>query len=360
MTSYIKPSIANKYYAHHKFFIPALKSENEQKFEELNNRYNDRYSELLLENPNTPRASVYTTGEGYAIPCTPELFDLVTAIKQSMPDVDFTLPPNGRFSSFDSGLVYALAMYRPGDIFALGEVGYYQVSSLKDIWQGYSRWDRWGNRSSEAVCAYMVCSPFIDNTRYKEESRGASFKTAKTVEKAVLNAKKSMRSYSPVDSGHALSGVIRDVHVNVVSKASKVFSTISSSIKYDTKMQGNIIKTLHDIVTGHTDKVVNSDVSNYVLEYMKAFNTETECAAREVKATFVMLSRAGEVITVPFHAVNSSVQMQATEAPTVYKSVDTAPESVLGATAVLDMLPMGEYLADVGIRAGDRAYWVEL
>jgi len=354
MIDHVDPKINTADYPHAKFFIPNLVARNKGEYEKIAENFLARHSG---ENTLTPPARIFTNGSGDEIYCTPELFDLVVTLKAHMHDIDFLLPP-GRATTNITGLVCALSVFRTGDLFAMGEVAYCATESLTSDWGSYNR-TRFAYHE-DGNLAYMVGSPYIENGRYKVDSRGYSFKTSADVGKIAKIAKKFLRSYSPIDCGYALTEEYKKIPTAELMTTRKKFTDLELQMRQGSGLRHRIVCTLSDIVSGVTNTVSDSEVAQYVSDYKQVIDEFNACRGREVNATFVMLARNGSIVTIPFKAENCSSPMRATQNPTVYESTDAAPETILSAAATLDMLEAKEYLPEVGIRVSDRAYWLEL
>ena len=173
MTTENKPYFNNHTYRHSSYLINHAKARSEKAYPRVMEAH--AYGLNLPEGSKiSSHASVYTNELGQDIPCNTELYVFIMELKKYIPDADFLLPQRDYLSK-RGNVVTSLVVYRPGDIFALGEIGYYEPTPLKESWGSSSEglWQDY-NMSNDEV--YVVCSPYIDNARYREDSKGSACK----------------------------------------------------------------------------------------------------------------------------------------------------------------------------------------
>lgn len=348
--SLLNPQVNVIDYPHQDYCIANLKKVNADRYERI-------YDMALSHQIQPVNIRPYTNTDGDVITCSPKLFEFMMKLKATMRNIDFMLP-KGLSADPSFPCVIAVVVYRPGDLYALGEIGFYSLNSLAECWGHYRRTlsDPYNPNNSGDV--YVVSSPFIKNTRYREDSVGAVCKTSVNLDSAVSNAKKFLRQYSPIDLGYVSQRAIRGAYRAAWEKASSNLRNIESDIKWDNAVRSRVMRAIHSIATEHTTKIMDSDVIRLAMDFVAAEDICIKLDKQQITATFVTMSRISGLITVPFFTVNQDRPMRATDTPTVYKTLEVVPEDLLGAIATLDMLANGEFLEGVGVKVTENAYWV--
>lgn len=355
------PTVDLDHYKHSWYFVPSAIKNSTGSYENVLRIHGSHFN-IHPEATDKINSGTYTYVNQLeqVIPCSDGLYRFITELKKHMPDLDFLIPKYSMMSP-DGAVVVSLIAYRPGDTFALGEVGQYDpAGELKKRWDSmYGSYVVGGKELSGT--AYVVCSPFIGNTRYRETSRGAFFKTAKNIETAVSNAKKYLRSYSPLDTGY----VLRKVFVRKIRETFAPFSNqvkeVYNQFKWQDGLIDKMVKSLHAIQTGQSDVIMDSEVAELVTKYEDAKRKLVEASGRAIRTKFVMVNRANAVTVTPFITAEVGTEhMRATGETVVYQVASEVPEELQGATAMLNMVNTGEYVEGVGMRVSDRAYWVEV
>ena len=233
-------------------------------------------------------------------------------------------------------------VYMPHDVLPMGWVGF-----------GDFRYS-----ASENIDSYVVHSRCIENAKYNggEQSR-MKMSTNRTV--ALRNAKKFLRSYSPVEVTKALSRIpkeaAREVEQGTRTGQDKLYRKLfGAGYKQELPAVANELRTL--LETGHTfmDKSVETDLRAYF-----AAADEHEAKKQDLDMYCVIASeRMGKQVFEVVEA-NKIKGWSPKISDEVARYDDTAlPEELAGRMAVLSMCAVEQYVPDVGVRAAENVFYV--
>jgi len=233
-------------------------------------------------------------------------------------------------------------VYMPHDVLPMGWVGF-----------GDFRYS-----ASENIDSYVVHSRCIENAKYNggEQSR-MKMSTNRTV--ALRNAKKFLRSYSPVEVTKALSRIpkeaAREVEQGTRTEQDKLYRKLfGTGYKQELPAVANELRTL--LETGYTfmDKSVETDLRAYF-----AAADEHEAKKQDLDMYCVIASeRMGKQVFEVVEA-NKIKGWSPKISDEVARYDDTAlPEELAGRMAVLSMCAVEQYVPDVGVRAAENVFYV--
>ena len=233
-------------------------------------------------------------------------------------------------------------VYMPHDVLPMGWVGF-----------GDFRYS-----ASENIDSYVVHSRFIENAKYNGgDLARMKMSTNRTV--ALRNAKKFLRSYSPVEVTKALSRIpkeaAKEVEQGTRTEQSELYRKLfGTGYRQVLPAVANELRTLLD--TGHTfmDKSVETDLRAYF-----AAADEYEAKKRDFDMYCVIASeRMGKQVFEVVEA-NKLKGWGSEISDEVTRYDDTAlPEELAGKMAVLSMCAVEQYVPDVGVRAAENVFYV--
>lgn len=233
-------------------------------------------------------------------------------------------------------------VYMPHDVLPMGWVGF-----------GDFRYS-----ASENVDSYVVYSRFIENAKYNGGDL-MRMKMSTNRKVALRNAKKFLRSYSPVELTKDLSRVpkeaAREVEQGTRTERGKLYHKLfGTGYRRELPAVANELRTL--IETGHTfmDKSVETDLRAYF-----AAVDEHEAKKQELDMHCVVASeRMGKQV---FEVVEANKlkgwDPKISDEVTRYDDT-TLPEELAGKMAVLSMCAVEQYVPDVGVRATENVFYV--
>ena len=233
-------------------------------------------------------------------------------------------------------------VYMPHDVLPMGWVGF-----------GDFRYS-----ASENIDSYVVHSRFIENAKYSGGDL-MRMKMSTNRKVALRNAKKFLRSYSPVEVAKTLSRVptdaAREVEQETRTEQGELYRKLfGTGYRQELPAVANELRTL--IETGHTfmDKSVETDLRAY-------FAAADEHAAKkhELDMHCVIASeRMGKQV---FEVVEANKikgwDPKISDEVTRYDDT-TLPEELAGKMAVLSMCAVEQYVPDVGVRAAENVFYV--
>lgn len=233
----------------------------------------------------------------------------------------------------------------PNQPYALGRVGYGDSSV---------------NGSSDKE-TYWVYSRTICNGKYAAHREQYNMVATKDVNKAVKEAKKSLRVYSPQECAAATrNGFMSFVNDEVNTVSNKV-----GHAKHKVSDSPDLLRELQHLLelSSHGRYQFLSEILKTNIQAWKQATDEwaTE-KVRAIPACFVNVTviRSQQRFDVVecTDAKNMRLALKE-EAPTNYYYEEDLPPELLGRLSVLSLLEHGQYSKGVGMRVTDTMFWVE-
>lgn len=291
---------------------------------------------------------LYKSKAGYTFLLQKELYDLVGAIEQAMPGVDFSIEDYSVLRADDKTYYYAdaLFVYREGEPYAMGIIHHKHTNWLK---LGRNR------VCDEDERAYIIQSPWISNKAYAPRAEGYNAYVTKKMDVALGHVKKYLRSYSPVDVAYLSS---RKFTRHVYTPISREVEKKDNMAREIHNKALDVAKELQRVVSQGVD---GGDVAlrEKVANYFKQQEVVAEMTARIVVGHLVMLRPNGTVSITETSGQYPTAELKTVDKITVYESTDALPETVQYALASLSMLDHGAYVEGIGTAVTERLYWLE-
>jgi hypothetical protein len=298
--------------------------------------------------PVTPEVTPYIVG---GFPVVKELYEFMQALQAKNGSLRFGVSRNTTSSwmlfgdkSHSCPLFLQLLVYRAGDVYAMGRIGYHNPNLE-------------GRRSSTDDSAYIVYSRDIENTKYRAHNAAYSTRASKRLNAAVTLALKHLKTCTPVEIANESK---LDYSLKATSKVRDLESKLSD-VKYElSRNSSSLVSMVLDELVAAKDKGYSFDspkVKEYIDKYAGALDKYKAEGTRAVSSYNVRLyERAGVVMAdvLLFPDVSNSTPPTTQTIP-----VADMPEDIAGKLAVLDMLSKDEYVEGVGVNVGKGVYWVD-
>jgi hypothetical protein len=231
---------------------------------------------------------------------------------------------------------------------------------------GFGNYSPRNSRSDNKTEYFMVYSRVINNEKYRAGSDQYYMSMSKDMAKAIVNARRYIRRYSPLDMA---TNTLRDITSNVENISGKVRRAWREAreqvVATDTGLPLLYQEIKRLVTTGHEflDPKLK-DMAVAWVEQEKAWAAEKQ---RPVPVYFVQVStdfrdeqifEVVEVEDIKPHGAFSSDFKDSNPPTKTYRAADI-PEDIMGKLSVLSLLEPGQYTEGVGIRSSETMFWVE-
>lgn len=256
--------------------------------------------------------------------------ELKTAVGEALRDVKFC----------NIGVNVAV-VYRPGDIFSLGEIGYKNTKAK-------------GNGEVN----YYVQARGIVNAKYKDSSWQHHIVSTKVLKSAVKAAATHLRHPSAEDGAretvNAAATIIRDTVDTARNAAMKAYRDLTGNTPYSGSMRNEFTTELR-LMT-----FINPALNQALAEFGTALDLWVDAESASSKPVrFVGLSdNYGQVVADVVKVDLNKYYTNPVEAPAERKPLEALPEALRGRMAVLNMVAPQTYVQGVGLRLDDRIFYV--
>lgn len=253
--------------------------------------------------------------------------ELMEAVGKALRDVEFhRTGPN------------TAVVYRKGDIFALGEIGYKNTKAK-------------GN----GELTYFVLSRRIQNEKYNASSWQRHIVATKVLKNAVKAASTYLVPYNCEDAVSATQDVARQIVQDLVSKfharARNAYKDLTGEAGYSTNMSNEFILELR----GH--RFISPRLNDAADEYYAAYDAWKDAeAATKNGVYFVGITDNYGQQVVDTARVGMSYPYKAETFDRM--PAESVAEWVRGRVAVLSMTQPLHYVQGVGLRLDDRIFYV--
>lgn len=235
--------------------------------------------------------------------------------------------------------------YLPNQPYALGRVGHGDPSV---------------DRDSDKE-AYWVYSRTIFNAKYAAHRDQYNMVTTKDMFKAVKEAKKSLRAYSPHECALVTA---RDFTHAVENEVNTVNNAVSST-KYKVTDSPDLYRELQHILelSDHGQyQFLSDDLKAKVQAWKQATDEWAVEKVRSIPSCFVHVNVIRDKQR--FDVVECADAKQVSKclrdnSSTNYYYEEDLPTELMGKLSVLSLLEGGQYSKGVGLRISDTMFWVE-
>jgi hypothetical protein len=232
-----------------------------------------------------------------------------------------------------------LYVYMDGHTYAMMRIGYADYSI----------------RSSHSS-KYMVYARTIKNEKFRESNDQYHMAIADSVERAVKNAKKYMRPYSPVECANMSLDAVRNNFSSV--------GVLVSARLYDGRtgvMESRHLRTelFHMLDIGY--EFLSLEFRDQIVKWRETRQADQEAKSRALHAYYVNVRIHREEMICDVIEVldaNKRSRLESDVAVTTYKMEDL-PEHIGGNLAALSMVEDGHYVDGLGLRVDGSTFWVQ-
>lgn len=229
-------------------------------------------------------------------------------------------------------------MYLPEQPYALMRLGY------RDYFTTGASGERYG-----------IYTRLIQNGKYSADNAQHCMALTEKFDRAVINAKKFMRPYTPDELVRVKLGDF----ANNVANETNTFNSEASGASSGVRMHDALLPELAYLVdSGHEFR--SGQLRAAVVDWMAKHKAAQEHRARARHAWFVHVyeqfdKQCFDVIEMFDVHKNSN---PSTQSPRTY-TADDMPEEIMGKLSVLTMVDVGHRVPDVGLRATETTFYVE-
>jgi hypothetical protein len=230
---------------------------------------------------------------------------------------------------------------------------------------GFGNYSPRNSRSDNKTEYFMVYSRVINNEKYRAGSDQYYMSMSKDMAKAIVNARRYIRRYSPLDmANNTLYDITRNVE-NISGKVRRAWNDARHEVVGRTESIDTLFKEIKRLITiGH--EFSDPKFKDAVMAWVEKDNAWTIEKQRPVPAYFVQVStmrdeQIFEVVEVEDIKPYGDFSASSKEFNPTTKTYTVAdlPEDIMGKLSVLSLLEPGQYTEGVGIRSDETMFWVE-
>ena len=297
---------------------------------------NDRANTISTRNEQTERdfPTVFVDN----LPMTPQCAAFVNQVRVAMPNLKLGLYQGGDVDHH--GRINSVAVYREGDTYALGRVGFRDVAVSSTKWH------------------YFVYSRKISNSKIYGSRWQHYIKSSEKPESTLKQAKKYLVPYSPLElAGISIDEFTKDVRSERSSKHSGMRSMFRDLVMGDEKLLIAEVKKL--VQDGY--KFLNPKFADKVATYLSAEGAYTQEAEKRLDAYFMNIGNEDTEVVEYENMVREDTMHCDTPTPKetkVIKTEDIPFDLQLKISSLQVAEPM-HYIEGLGMRVGDRTFWVQ-
>lgn len=248
-------------------------------------------------------------------------------------------------SSFLSGMLVFNDVWltMPGQAYALARVGYGNYSP-----------------TNAGVSMFMVYSRTIENEKYKIGSEQYYMAMSSDIERAVKNAKKHVRMFSPVEFAQMTAREF----TNEIGRCNEEVQEKWSSARRRARESEHLYKELkHLMESGH--RFLSDEFTGMVASWIENAKVWEAEQKRPIPAYFVHVTVVRDEQLFDILEITDAkgqlgnYSMSWADAKSQRFRASDIPEDIMGKLSVLSLLEPGSYSAGVGKRVDEAMFWVE-
>ena len=274
------------------------------------------------------------------LPLTTACAQMVKAVREFMPDVKIGLGGSGGdYDTYAKGLA-SVFVYREGDVYGMGRIGFRDVAVT-----GYKH-------------HFFVYSRKISNTKVNPGRWQYFTKSSENMGTALKQAKKYLIPYSPTE----VAGRTAEDFAETLARQRRVaHSSMRQALRemvneYEEDLLNEI---KHLIKVGHT--FLKPKFAERVAAYLSSEGAYTQEAERRLDAYFM---NVGEITTEIVEYENmvdgdGYSNIRATPKATNTLATQDIPFDLQMKIASLQVAEPMHYIEDLGMRVGERTFWVQ-
>jgi hypothetical protein len=271
------------------------------------------------------------------IPCSPELAQFANALRKTNRHLKFGISGKSKYQwSYETHL--ELHMYMEGDMYVLASIGHANYSVGKGLLAPYK---------------FMVKSRTIQNEKYKTGRDEYNMALTDTLDRAVKNANKYIRRYSPLEVATISYDNIEHKLRSPGITANEKLYTAKRNVINHSHLQTELITLLE---TGYS--FLSYDLRDDIIQLRDAQKEHTEAMSMAKSCYFITVRlQSDDMVCDVLRLHNHKNINDGTDPAVVYKMEDL-PEELAGKIAVLSMLDDNQYVDNVGLRVNSSTFWV--
>ena len=274
------------------------------------------------------------------IPLTPKCAAMVAAVREAMPNLKIGLQgSNGDYDQYDHGM-RSVMVYREGDTYALGRVGFRDVAI-----NGYKH-------------HYFVYSRKIINQKCNPGRWQYNTKSSEDMGKALKFAKQFLIPYAPQE----LANISIDDFTRTFERERRyLHSTMRGKFRdmLHEDEDALIEEIKHLVNTGY--KFLKPQFAEKVVTYLSADGAYKQNTERRLDAYFMDIG--SETTTIVEYEdmvdINGHTAMLPKPKDTKVVKTEDIPFDLQLKISSLQVAEPLHYVEDLGMRVGDRTFWVQ-
>ena len=300
-------------------------------------------------NWNTQHAAGVNTAEAYpymfqGIPVNASVLEFIRALSKRCPTYKFAVSEacsqswSGRYTT---EIFREVWVYRDGDEYAMGRIGYDNITA----------------RTSDKHM-YTVRSRVINNERYSDTGMGYYTKGTQNLDKAVTTATKYLRVFSPVEIDEISKESFAIAYSKDIRAAARTVQTCLQCARL--YMSESLLTELTHLVQNEGYVPRNINVATAINQYIEATKNHEEQSKRKLSAYFVRVHQEhGETMVTTVNYIDMHGDNKGKPREIVSVRANDLPHDIAGKVAVLNMVDIDQYIVGVGRRVSDTMYWLE-
>jgi len=275
----------------------------------------------------------------------PELIAFCKEIRKFNPHARFGAGTRKRLDGNSVGRYEEVFVYKSEHKYAMAKIGFadYLVSASKS-----------------KPPKYVIFAQSIRNDKYHVNRDQFYMVAADSLEKAVKNAKKYLRSYTTLECAEMSMKAVAAKFHNIGYAASRDERDARSEITSEARLLRT--ELFHMLDMGHP--FLLPELREKVIKWRTAYKAEQAMGDRTLHAYYVNARAQGEVMlfdVIEVLDVNKRTRplSAAGGIPVTTYKMEDLPEKIAGGIATLSILGNGQYVDEVGMRIDDTSFWVQ-
>lgn len=272
------------------------------------------------------------------LPLTPQCAAFVNQLRVAMPNLKIGVSQGGDVDHHSR--VHSVAVYREDDTYCMGRVGFRDVgvSSTKNHYFVYSR---------------KIANAKIYGSRWQHY-----IKSSEKVENVLKQAKKYLIPYTPTElAGISVDEFTKDVRSERANKRSSMRSMFRNMVMDDEALLVDEFKRL--VQSGY--QFLNPKFAEKVAKYLSAEGAYAQEVEKRLDAYFMNIGSENTEVVQYENMVTSDSMYSDSPKPsqTIVIKTDDIPYDLRLKIASLQVAEPMHYIEGLGMRVGDRTFWVQ-
>lgn len=272
------------------------------------------------------------------LPLNPQCADLLTNLRLTMPNLKIGISRGGDVDYHNR--VQSVCVYRENDTYAIGRIGFRDVAV------------------SSTKMHYFVYSRKISNSKLYPSRWQYYVKSSEKMESVLKQAKKYLIPYAPEETANiTVDEFTGDVRRERATRHSGMRNTFRDMVLGDEAMVIAEVKRM--VQDGY--KFLNPKFAEKVAAYLAAEGAYAQEAEKRLDAYFMNVgSESTEVVQYENMVTSDSMYGDSPKPKeTVVIKTDDIPYDLQLKIASLQVAEPMHYIEGLGMRVGDRTFWVQ-